>query len=132
MSVRVTVSMRRTPIVSVIKARGDLDFREVRDIARVIRALADRGQKKILIDWSEADIVNPIALGPLLKAQIDLADDGGVIKLARMNRIVRGAFWKSADNMFESYATLEDALLSFDDEWNHGAQGRDYGNRHPH
>jgi anti-sigma B factor antagonist len=106
------------PIVSVVTARGDLDFRETREIAQVIGALAELGQNKIVLDWSETDFINPLAIGILIDRRHTLINQQGELKFSRMNSFVRGIFWKyGLDDLFENYSSLEDAIVSFDEEW---------------
>ena len=106
------------PIVSVVTASGDLGFRETREIAKAIGALAEQGQNKVVIDWSEADFIEPFAIAILIDRRFLLLNQSGELKFSGMNPFVRQIFSKyGVDELFENYASLEDALRSFDEEW---------------
>ena len=104
--------------VSIITAKADLDVHETRKIARAIDALIEQRQNKIVIECSGADWIDPLALGMLMACHHALVSAGGELKFARTNKMIRGIFWKfGVDELFEDYERLEDALLSFDEEW---------------
>lgn len=108
----------KAPALTVITAKGDLDWRETREIVKAIDEIAQQGERRFVIEWSQADYINPLAIGVLLKKHRELAEAKGVIKFAEMNSFVREIFSTyRVDDLVESYTTIREAILSFDEEW---------------
>lgn len=109
--------MQATP--TIIMAKADLDIAETRKIARAIDALIAQKQNKIVLECSRADWIDPLALGMLMARHHALTHAGGELKFARTNQVIRRIFRKfGVDELFEDYKSLEDAIISFDEEWN--------------
>lgn len=104
--------------IVVIRSSGDLGVRETLEIARLIEALLAQGRTRIVLDWSAVDWIDPLAIGALLKSKAAAEKDDGALKLAGTTPFVRRIFWKyGIDEIFEIYASIDDALTSFDGEW---------------
>ena len=104
---------------TVVMAEGVIGFHEAKQIALTIATLTEQDQRKIVVDWLAADWINPLAIGLLLARRHALISQSGELKFSRMNPTVRKVFLKfEVDELFENYATLEDAIQSFDEEWN--------------
>lgn len=103
---------------TIVVAEGALNIHETKIIASAIAALIAQDQVRIIVDWTKADGINPLAIGLLLAQRHALLQKSGELKFCRMRPEVRRVFsnFHVAD-LFESYATLEDAIESFDEEW---------------
>ncbi len=103
---------------TVVMAQGILTFDDVKQIARTIATLDAQEQRRIVVDWLDVQWINPLAIGLLLARRHALVNQSGELKFSRMRREVRDLFCKyQLDELFENYATLEDAIQSFDEEW---------------
>ena len=103
---------------TVIVVEGALNIHETKIISAAIAALSAQDQVNIVIDWTKAEAINPLAIGLLLGQRHALLQKSGELKFCRMRREIRQVFFKfGVDELFESYATLEDAIESFDEEW---------------
>jgi len=84
----------------------------------VIDTLITQEQLRVIIDWTKAAWIDPMAIGLLLARRHALLQKSGELKFARMRPEVRTVFSRfRMTEFFESYATLEDAIASFDEEW---------------
>lgn len=103
--------------VTIITAQGDLGLREIRKISAAVAALAERERAQIVIECSGADSVEIAALAAIVKVANFVEQNGGQLKFARSSQFVRAVFDRYLGDRFEHYASIEDALLSFDEEW---------------
>ena len=104
--------------VSVIDISGDIDFREMIRIKDVIGSLIEREQTKVVLNLRSVDHINYLSIGVLLERLKVLRNLNGDLKLAGMTPYVRDIFRVvGMDRFFEEYMTLEDAIGSFDDDW---------------
>lgn len=109
---------------AVVMAEGYLEMHETKKIAATIGALIENNQGKIVVDWQDVEWINPLAIGLLLHKRSTLVDRGGELKFCRMQKNVRKIFSDfGVEEFFENYQTLEDAIESFDQEWNDGQGG---------
>ena len=110
--------------ITIIVAEGALDIHETKIIAAAIAALIERDQVQIIVDWTKAEGINPLAIGLLLAQRHDLLQKSGELKFCRMRPEIRRVFFDfHVAEFFESYATLEDAIESFDEEWDQESMG---------
>ena len=104
--------------ISVIDVAGDIDLREMIRIKEVIGSLIDREQTKVVLNLKAVDHINYLSIGVLLERLKILRNLNGDLKLAGMSPYVRDIFRVvGMDRYFEDYASLEDAIESFDDDW---------------
>lgn len=104
--------------LAVIVAEGALDMHQVKIIAAAISAMAARGQGQIILDWAAVEGINPLAIGLLLDRRHAALNSGGALKFCRMTAAVRKIFLRfKVEEFFECYETLEDAIESFNREW---------------
>ena len=111
---------QRTAIasVAVIQVRGDIDFREIVEIKKAIGAFLLADKKNVVLSLAQVDHVNYLSIGVLVGSLRLLRNVGGDLKLAGMQPQVRLIFQTvGLDQFFENYATVEEALESFNDEW---------------
>ena len=104
---------------TIVVAEGALNIHETRIIATAIAALLEQDQVRIIVDWTKAEGINPLAIGLLLAQRHAALQKSGELKFCRMRPEIRRIFsnFRVAE-FFEFYATLEDAIESFDEEWN--------------
>lgn len=104
--------------ISVIDVAGDIDLREMIRIKEVIGSLIDREQTRVVLNLKAVDHINYLSIGVLLERLKILRNLNGDLKLAGMSPYVRDIFRVvGMDQYFEDYASLEDAIESFDDDW---------------
>jgi anti-sigma B factor antagonist len=112
--------LQRRPIqdISVIDITGDIDFREMIRIKDTIGSLIERDQTKVVLNLRAVDHINYLSIGVLLERLKVLRNLNGDLKLAGMSPFLRDIFKVvGMDRFFEDYTSLEDAIESFDDDW---------------
>lgn len=104
--------------ISVIDVTGDIDFREMIRIKDVIGALIDKDQTKVVLNLKAVDHINYLSIGVLVERLRLLRNLNGDLKLAGMSPFVRDIFKVvGMDQFFEEYTSLEEAIESFDEDW---------------
>ena len=104
--------------ISVLDITGDIDFREMIRIKDVIGSLIEKERTKVVLNLKAVDHINYLSIGVLLERLKILRNLNGDLKLAGMSPYVRDIFRVvGMDQFFEEYVTLEDAIESFDDDW---------------
>ncbi|MBI2999037.1 MAG: STAS domain-containing protein [Deltaproteobacteria bacterium] len=104
--------------ISVIDVSGDIDFREMIKIKDVIGALIERDQTKVVLNLKAVDHINYLSIGVLVERLRLLRNLNGDLKLAGMSPFLRDIFKVvGMDQFFEEYTSLEEAIESFDDDW---------------
>ena len=110
--------LARKPIqdISVIDLTGD-EPRVVRQaVARPQRELQSFFQ--VVLNLKSVDHINYLSIGVLLERLKLLRNLNGDLKLAGMSPFLRDIFKVvGMDRFFEDYTSLEDAIESFDDDW---------------
>src|SRR5574341_327150 len=112
--------LQRTIIqdISVIDVNGDIDFREMILIKNMIGSLIEKDRTKVVLNLKAVDHINYLSIGVLLERLRILRTLNGDLKLAGMNTYLRDIFKVvGMDQFFEEYNSLEDAIESFDDDW---------------
>jgi anti-sigma B factor antagonist len=104
--------------ISVIDVSGDIDFREMIRIKNVIGGLLEKDRLKVVLNLRAVDHINYLSIGVLLERLKLLRNLNGDLKLAGMSPFLRDIFKVvGMDRFFEDYTSLEDAIESFDDDW---------------
>ena len=104
--------------ISVIDINGDIDFREMIRIKDVIGSLIEKERIKVVLNLKAVDHINYLSIGVLVERLRILRNLNGDLKLAGMNSYVRDIFRVvGMDQFFEGYTSLEDAIESFDEDW---------------
>ncbi|MFQ5683651.1 MAG: STAS domain-containing protein [Candidatus Binatia bacterium] len=104
--------------ISVIAITGDIDFREMIRIKDVIGSLIEKERLKVVLNLKAVDHINYLSIGVLVERLQILKNLNGDLKLAGMSPYLRDIFRVvGMDQFFEQYTSLEDAIESFDDEW---------------
>ena len=104
--------------IAVIHVRGDLSFREMIEVRRAVGAFLMGGHTRMVLSMAGVDHVNYLSIGILVEQQRLLMNCSGALKIAGMNSYVRDIFaLVGMDQLFEIYATVEEALESCSEEW---------------
>ena len=104
--------------ISVIDINGDIDFREMIRIKDVIGSLIEKDRTKVVLNLKAVDHINYLSIGVLVERLRILRNLNGDLKLAGMSPYLRDIFKVvGMDQFFEEYASLEDAIQSFDEDW---------------
>ncbi len=104
--------------VSVLDIAGDIDFREMIRIKNLIGSLIDKERTKVVINLKSVDHINYMSIGVLVERLNILRNMNGDLKLAGMSPYLRDIFKVvGMDQFFEEYISLEDAIESFDEDW---------------
>jgi len=104
--------------ISVIDINGDIDFREMIRIKDVIGSLIEKERLKVVLNLKAVDHINYLSIGVLVERLRILRNLNGDLKLAGMSSYVRDIFKVvGMDQFFEEYTSLEDAIESFDEDW---------------
>jgi len=104
--------------ISVIDVSGDIDFREMIRIKNVIGGSIEKDRLKVVLNLRAVAHINYLSIGVLLERLKLLRNLNGDLKLAGMSPFLRDIFKVvGMDRFFEDYTSLEDAIESFDDDW---------------
>lgn len=104
--------------ISVIDVAGDIDFREMIRIKDVIGGLIEKDRLKVVLNLKAVDHINYLSIGVLVERLRILRNLNGDLKLAGVSPYVRDIFRVvGMDQFFEEYTSLEDAIESFDEDW---------------
>ena len=104
--------------IAVIEVAGDIDFREMALIKKAISGLIERDQTKVILNLRSVDHINYLSIGVLIDRLRLLRSLNGDLKLSGMSGYLRDIFRTvGLDRLFEEYPSLDDAVQSFDDDW---------------
>ena len=104
--------------VAVVHVSGDIDFREMVEIKQEIGRFLMADKKNVVLNLAQVDHVNYLSIGVLIGSLKILRGAGGDLKLAGMQPQVKIIFQAvGMDQFFEDYATVEEAVESFGEEW---------------
>src|SRR4029450_13963184 len=112
--------LQRKPIqdISVLDLAGDIDFREMIRIKDLIGGLIEKDRTEVVLNLRAVDHINYLSIGVLLERLKLLRNLNGDLKLGGMSPFLRDIFKVvGMDRFFEDYTSLEDAIESFDDDW---------------
>jgi anti-sigma B factor antagonist len=104
--------------ISVIDISGDIDFREMIRIKETIGSFIEHDRIKVVLNLKSVDHINYLSIGVLLERLKALRNVNGDLKLSGMSPFLRDIFKVvGMDRFFEEYHSLEDAIESFEDDW---------------
>jgi anti-sigma B factor antagonist len=104
--------------ISVIDVSGDIDFREMIRIKDTIGSFIENDRVKVVLNLRSVDHINYLSIGVLLERLKALRNVNGDLKLSGMSPFLRDIFKVvGMDRFFEEYRSLEDAIESFEDDW---------------
>ncbi len=104
--------------IAVIDVNGDIDLREMVRIKEVIGGLIEKERLKVVLNLKAVDHINYLSIGVLLDRLRLLREMNGDLKLSGMHPHLKDIFRiVGMDGVFEFYSSLDDAIESFDDDW---------------
>lgn len=88
--VKMQTSIRQIDDVAVLDVSGRITLGEGNVMLReVVRDLADKGPKRIVLNLGEVDYIDSSGVGELLKTHTTIRNKGGELKLANLSKRVR-------------------------------------------
>ena len=114
------LGLDRKPIqdIAVIDVNGDIDLREMVRIKDMIGGLIEKERLKVVLNLKAVDHINYLSIGVLLDRLNLLREMNGDLKLSGMSPYLKDIVRVlGMDSAFEFYASLDEAIESFDDDW---------------
>ena len=114
------IGLDRKPIqdIAVIDVNGDIDLRQMVWIKDMIGGLIEKERIKVVLNLKAVDHINYLSIGVLLDRLKLLREMNGDLKLSGMSPYLKDIFKVvGMDRAFEFYASLDEAIESFDDDW---------------
>jgi len=100
--------------VFTLHITGDIDHLEMVNIRNTIADLIKDGHLNVIVSMNEVEHINYLSIGVLVERLKRLRSCGGDLKLVGMSRYIRNIFTVvGADEFFENFDSMDDALLSF-------------------
>jgi anti-sigma B factor antagonist len=98
----------------VIKLEGEMMLGyEANDFHEAIENAIEKNKMKIVVDLSEVQFISSWGIGILMYGYTTTANGGGVFRLAGVSdKIIEVLTKIKVNNVFEKYATVEEALQS--------------------
>ncbi len=94
----------------VIQVTGALDMKTSQELELACQPLMQKGQGKMILDFSRLEYINSQGLGVLLQLQKQLGTRGGGVVVAGLSERVRGVFETTGvHKVIGVYATAEQA-----------------------
>ena len=83
---------------------------------RTLHEYKDNGIKKVVIDFSKADLMDSSGIGEMIASLTTMRNAGGDMCLAALKKRIRNVFLMTRllGSVFEDYETVEEALASFE------------------
>lgn len=101
--------------VFTLHISGDIDHLEMVNIRNAIADLIKEGHLNVIVSMDKVEHINYLSIGVLVERLKRLRICGGDLKLVGMNRYIRNIFTVvGADEFFENFDSLDDALSSFE------------------
>jgi anti-sigma B factor antagonist len=100
--------------VAVVQAEGQLIVGNRQELKELIQGALDRGERRLLIDFSRAGYIDSSGLGELVSIAKRVRETGGELRLAGLNEDLRSLFeLTKLDTLFAIAETPQQALASF-------------------
>lgn len=97
--------------VCVVHAAGEVDLHAASELDRHLRRCENYGPRAVVVNLSEATILDSTALGVLVAGHGRLAKKGIALKLVCSDRLIRRVLRITGlDRVFEVYATWAEAM----------------------
>jgi len=108
------VKTKETENGLVIKLEGKMMLGyEANDFHEAIENALDHNKMKIVVDLSDVQFISSWGIGILMYGLTTTSNKGGKFKLAAASEKINDIFKKiKLDNVFEKFATVEEALKS--------------------
>lgn len=109
------MKQRQVESIAILTPKGYLSGGDETDeLERAIKALADGGNKSLIINLSETQHLNSTALGVLISAHSSYVRRGGQMKLCSVDKRIENIFVITKLAMvFDVYPNEEQAIASF-------------------
>ena len=102
---------KSTPPVHVVFLRGRLDSSSAPEFEQRMRALAERGERHVLLECSELRYVSSVGLGLFVGSAKTLQSRGGNLYFAALTPSVRSVFeMVGFSGLFTIYSSKDEAL----------------------
>ena len=100
--------------VTVVEVDGQLIVGNRHELKDMIQAALDRGERKLLVDFSRTGYIDSSGLGALVSISKRIREATGELRLAGLNDDLRSLFeLTKLDTLFTIAETPEQALASF-------------------
>jgi anti-sigma B factor antagonist len=100
--------------VTVVEVDGQLIVGNRHELKDMIQAALDRGERKLLVDFSRTGYIDSSGLGALVSISKRIRESTGELRLAGLNDDPRSLFeLTKLDTLFTITETPEQALASF-------------------
>ena len=100
--------------VTVVKVEGQLIVGNRQELKDLVGAALDKGERRILIDFSQTGYIDSSGLGALVSISKRVREAGGELRLSGLNEDLRSLFeLTKLDTLFQISDTRERALESF-------------------
>ena len=110
----VTTSEKKNKHIAIIKAKGDINVKEMVDIKNTISNLINEDCYNIILDLEETTHINYISLGILIERLNRLKLYDGNMKLVGLSSYLQNIFQTvGADELFDIFPDTDKAEKSF-------------------
>ena len=100
--------------VTVMQVEGQLIVGNRQELKDLVQAAVERGDRRILIDFSRTGYIDSSGLGALVSISKRIREAGGELKLSGLNEDLRSLFEPTKlDTLFSIADTPQQALGSF-------------------
>src|ERR671915_1384258 len=100
--------------VIVVQVEGQLIVGNRQELKELVQAALDRGERRILIDFSRTGYIDSSGLGALVSISKRIRESGGELRLSGLNEDLRSLFeLTKLDTLFSIADTPQQALASF-------------------
>ena len=100
--------------VTVVKVEGQLIVGNRQELKDLVSAALDKGERRILIDFSQTGYIDSSGLGALVSISKRVREAGGELRLSGLNEDLRSLFeLTKLDTLFAIAETPQQALSSF-------------------
>ena len=100
--------------VLVVQVDGQLIVGNRQDLKDLIQAALDRGERRILLDFSRTGYIDSSGLGALVSLSKRIREVGGELRLSGLNEDLRSLFeLTKLDTLFAIADSSQQALASF-------------------
>lgn len=103
--------------ILIIDVNGDIDIQKMEEIKNIISSLIDKDKHKIVLGLKNTKHINYLTIDILAERLQRLRQYHGDLKLVGVSDYLRNIFKVAgADNQFNSYDSVENAVKSFGEE----------------
>jgi anti-sigma B factor antagonist len=100
--------------VAVVQVEGQLIVGNRQELKDLVQAALERGERRILIDFSRTGYIDSSGLGALVSISKRIRESGGELRLSGLNEDLRSLFeLTKLDTLFAIANTPQQALASF-------------------